>query len=86
LKNLRVRNVVARLKGHKSQPFHIVFEKWPVTVWRGSPPVEHEATVGVWIDMGMLEKLARRAATNQSRKSQDGALHVEVHYITEVKG
>ena len=84
--SVTVRNVTARLRGHSIPPFHVVFDKWEVKMSGavGVKTTPKIATVGVWIDLEQLAKLARRAATNRSRKAQDGALHVELHYIQEV--
>lgn len=86
MKSIQVRNVTARLKGLSIPPVHVVFEQWPVTFHNRAWEPSKVVTVGVWIDLEQLAELAVRAAGNKSRKSQDGALHVEVHTITEVKG
>lgn len=77
MKSIQARNVTARLK-------------WPVR-YNGRDletghTVQREAIVGVWIDTEQLKKLALRAKDNRSKKAKDGALNVELHYITEVKG
>jgi hypothetical protein len=84
--SIAVRHITARLKGHSIPPFHVVFEKWQVTFKNHSTEPTKVATVGVWIDLTQLSELAVKAATNRSRKSRDGALNVELHFIEEVKG
>jgi hypothetical protein len=78
------RAVSARLTG--KPPIKVVYEQWDVTYKNRSNEPSMIATAGVWVDLTELAELVIRAAGNKNRKSKDGALHVEVHYLTEVKG
>jgi hypothetical protein len=86
--SIAVRNVTARLRGQSLPPFHVVFEKWEARFSdrdANGHRIHRVATVGVWINMEELRSLALRAVHNKSRKSKDGPLNVELHYVQEVK-
>lgn len=74
--------VSARLDGKRHKPIHVVFEQWPL-VYKvrnlENKVVTLESTVGVWLDMDWVEKIARRATTNKNRKAKQGGIHVELH-------
>jgi methyl coenzyme M reductase beta subunit len=72
------KNVAAKLRGGKAI-VHVVFEQWEVEFWQGKE--KKIAVVGVWLDLKKVANIAGRAATNQNRKSRQGAVNAEMHFI-----